>query len=116
MRGTCTITRPGRADTDAGGNVTVPQAPIYTGRCYARYPGLAQESTPDVGGATVVKSRLVLRIPFGTVIRPNDVVTITADPDNPQLVGTVLRVASIDDQSQATAQRLLVDDLQGGVA
>lgn len=115
MRGTCTILRPGQTTTDAAGDTFTPATVVYTGKFYARYPGLAQEASPDVAGATAVVSRLVVRIPFGTVIRPADVVRVDAEPDNPQLVGTYLRVASIDDQSQATAQRLLVEDIQAGV-
>lgn len=116
MRGTCTIARPGAATTDANGDVTVTPTVVYSGPFYARYPGLAHEQNPQVAGATVVVSRIVVRIPFGAIVRPDDVVTINSDPDNPQLVGTRLRVASIDDQSQATAQRLLCEDIQKGAS
>ena len=54
-------------------------------------------------------------MPFGVAYRPGDIATILTDPDNPQLANTVLRVASIDDMSQATAQRLLCEDNQAGV-
>ena len=116
MRGSCVIERSSGAETDSDGVVSADWSEIYAGKCYTRYPGLAHESTRDVAGSSVVESRLVVRIPFGAVIRPGDRVTITADVDNPQMAGTVLRVASIDDQSQATAQRLLCSDFQGGVA
>ena len=125
MRATCVIERPGEDDTDENGDVTTPFTQIYPdpewpddhphadGKCYTRYPGLAWEQTPEVAGATIVSSRLVVSIPHGVVARPGDVVTILSDPDNSQMIGTRLRVASIDDQSQATRQRLVVDDLQG---
>lgn len=116
MRATCKIDRPTGESTSSTGVVTTTWTQVYAGKCYSRYPGLAHESNRDSAGAQVVESRLVVRIPFGTVIRPGDRVTITADQDNPQLAGVVLRVASIDDQSQATAQRLLVEDFQSGVA
>lgn len=116
MRGECVIDRPGKTTTDAQGDTSTPLVRVYSGCCYTRYPGLAWEQTPESAGATVVASKLVVRIPFGTIIRPGDRVTITEDPDNPQLVGTPLRVASIDDQSQASAQRLICDDFQAGVA
>ena len=117
MRATCTIGRPDltKPQTDpTTGKVTYPESPVYAGRCYIRYPGLAFEQNAESGGAVAVVSRNVVRIPFGVVVRPGDVVTITADPDNPQMVDTRLRVASIDDQSQATAQRLVCDDVQAG--
>lgn len=90
--------------------------PDAAGPCYTRYPGLANESTFDSAGASVVQSKLVLRVPFGVAFRPGDRATILSDVDNPQMAGTVLRVASIDDMSQATAQRLLCEDNQAGVA
>lgn len=82
---------------------------------YGRYPGLAHETVRHTSGSAVVESRLVIRVPFGRAYRPGDVLTILEDPDNPQMVGSVFRVASIDDQSQSTAQRLLCEDFQGGV-
>lgn len=115
MRGTCTIGRPSGTTTDADGVVAANFATVYSGKCYTRYPGLAQEANREVAGATVIESRIVVRIPFGTIHKPGDRVTITADLDNPQLAGAVYRVESIDDQSQATAQRLLCSEVQSGV-
>ena len=118
MRATCVIRRPIGEDVDANGKV-VPiydPTPVHDGPCYTRYPGLAFEQAPVIGGLQYAISRIVVRIPFGPVARPGDVVEILSDPDNPQLIGTRLRVASIDDQSQATAQRLLCEDHQQGVA
>lgn len=115
MRGTCVIERPtGETDTDEDGVVTAVFEQVYEGKCYTRYPGLAQEANREVGGATVVESRIVVRIPFGTIHKPGDRVTMVTDLDNPQLAGVVYRVESIDDQSQATAQRLLCTDIQSG--
>lgn len=120
MRGTCTIRRPlpGQEvpDPTLPGRVipAYEPEPVYADACYIRYPGLAHEQNPVFAGATDVVSRVIVRIKFGVIVRPGDVVTINSDPDNPQLVGTVLRVASIDDQSQATAQRLICEDFQAG--
>lgn len=120
MRGTCTIRRPlpgqeGLDPTLPGRTIPVYEPePIYAGKCYTRYPGIAHEQNPVFAGATDVVSRIIVRIPFGAICKPGDVVTIDSDPDNPQLVGAMLRVASIDDQSQATAQRLLAEDFQAG--
>lgn len=117
MRGQCTIRRVQAVTTDpTGGLVTTWVDPDpYQGPCYVRYPGVAHEATPESGGAVLTVSRIIVRIPHGPVIRPGDVVTITSDPDTPQIAGTRLRVASIDDQSQATAQRLLCEDVQDGL-
>lgn len=127
MRAQCFIDRPNGTETTVGGKVTQGHDRVYPspdwpenhphadGKCYTRYPGLAFEQTREVAGAPVTESRIVHRIPFGVVCRPGDLVTIVDDPDNPQMNGTKLRVDSIDDQSQATAQRLLCTDVQSGV-
>lgn len=89
--------------------------PHADGKCYFRYPGLAFASTFDSVGVTVTQSRVVGRFPFGPEFRVGDVVTILSDQETPHLAGTELTVSSIDDQSQATAQRLILDDNQKGV-
>ena len=117
MRATCTIRRVTGTTLDPLTGADVPTfTDVYSGPCYTRYPGLAFEQNPEAGGAVYTISRLVVRIPHGTEIVSGDVVTIDSDPDNPQMVGTVLRVASVDGQSQASAQRLLCEDYQAGVA
>lgn len=115
MRDTCIIERPGEKISDGRGGETVEMLLVYEGKCYLRYPGLAFETNHDLAGVNVVESRAVVRVPFGPVFRPDDVIEITASADTEHLVGTRLRVASIDDQSQATAQRLLCEDFQKGV-
>lgn len=114
MRGLYLVIRPGDPVTDENGDVTYPFAVVHDGKGYTRYPGIPFEQNADVGGALVARSRAVIRIPFGPIVRPGDLVYVRSDPDNPQLVGTIVRVGSIDDQSQATAQRLIADDLQSG--
>ena len=117
MRATCTIRRVAGTTLDPLTGADVPTfADVYSGPCYTRYPGLAFEQNPEAGGAVYTISRLVVRIPHGVQIRPGDLVTIDADPDNPQMEGAVVRVASADGQSQASAQRLLCEDYQAGVA
>lgn len=128
MRATCVIDRLDATTIDDDGRTARARTQIYPdpsrhagdphadGKCYVRYPGVAFETNKQSAGVTIVDSRVIVRIPFGPIIRPGDRVRILTDPDNPQLAGSVYRVASIDDQSQATAQRLLCDDLQAGVA
>ena len=126
MRAACVVRRPvpDEAVEDPLTGVVTPAfevEPVYgpgskdAGKCYLRYPGLAYESKPEAGGFSFSVSRVVVRVPFGPIFQPGDVITVLADPDNPQLVGTVLRVASVDDMSQAAAQRLLCEDYQVGV-
>src|SRR5699024_1372072 len=105
----------GDTATDEDGVVTTSFPEVYAGKCYTRYPGLAQEANREVGGATAVESRIVVRVQYGPICRTGDRVTITGDLDNPQLAGAVYQVESIDDQSQSTAQRLLCTDFQSGV-
>lgn len=114
MRAHYLVIRPGEPVTDENGDVTYPVTVVYDGKGYMRYPGLAFEQNTDVAGATVVVSRIVVRIPFGPICRPGDLVYVRSDIDNSQLAGTLVRIGSIDDQSQATAQRLIADDLQAG--
>lgn|SRR5690625_1555871 len=89
--------------------------PHADGKCYFRYPGLAFETDYDSVGVTITQTRIVGRFPFAVEFEVGDVVTIVNDPDNPYMAGTELRVASGDDQSQATAQRVLLDNNQKGV-
>lgn len=117
MRATCRVERPtGGLVYDPVLMVDVPEVVLVSEpRCYVRYPGIAFEQSPEVAGAVLAQSRVIVRVPFGVQYRPGDVVTILSDPDNPQMVGARLRVESCDDQSQASAQRLLCTDEQTGV-
>lgn len=117
MRASCRVERPtGALVYDPVLMVDVPEVVLVSEpRCYVRYPGIAFEQSPEVAGAVLAQSRVVVRLPFGVQYRPGDVVTILSDPDNPQMVGARLRVESCDDQSQASAQRLLCNDEQTGV-
>ena len=114
MRGSCVIERRTGETVDDYGVVVPSWEAVYSGKSYVRYPGIAFEASREVAGATVTEARVVVRIPFGTQHRPGDRVTVTADPDNPHLVGDVYVVESVDSQSQATAQRLLCSDSQSG--
>lgn len=128
MRATAVVTRAtGNMTTDADGYEVPEFVQVYPnpdwpadhphkdGKCYFRYPGLAFESNFDSVGITVAQSRLVGRFPFGVTFAVDDVVEVLSDLDNPRFVGMVFRMASIDDQSQATAQRMLLEDNQKGV-
>lgn len=124
MRATCTVDRPGAPTTDNDGNVTVTATRIYpdpawdddhpyaTGPCYARAVS-AMSTDTDAGGRLIDVTRIIVRVPHGVTFWPGDVVTWATDVDNPGMVGKALRVTSVSDQSQGTAQRLACDDYQG---
>ena len=119
MRATCTIVRDDPESdpvVDDDGAVTVPTVPVYAGKCRIRFPGMASGRIADASGATVVTTRPVVSVPVGTDVQVGDVVTITADLDNAHVVGRRYRVEATDEQSQATAQRLVCMDYQAGVA
>lgn len=124
MRATCTIDRPGAPTTSADGEVTCTATRMYpdpgweddhpysAGPCYARVASLVA-TAQEAGGRLVTVSPVVVRVPHGVTFWPGDVVTWVTDVDNPGMVGKVLRVTSVSDQSQGTAQRLTCDDYQG---
>lgn len=117
MRAECRITVLGEAVMDpVTGEMGNPETVIYEGKCYTRYPGVAFEAAHNAAGIQIVDSRIIVRVPHSAPVIPVDsVVTMVSDPDNPKTVGTKYRVASVDDQSQSTAQRLLCVDTQKGV-
>src|SRR5690606_39975534 len=87
-RGTCLIDREDGRTRDEYGRPVPQYVTVYEGKGYARYPGIAHEQNLVSAGADVTVSRVIYRIPLGAVVRPGDRLTITADPDNPQLEGT----------------------------
>lgn len=108
MRATCKIERPGAATSDDDGNpVSQSYTQIYAGKCRLHYPGIPFPEEAEIAGADRPTRPQHLSIPFGTTVQADDRVTITADPDTPQNVGTVLRVTEPSNPSQATAQRIL---------
>lgn len=111
----CRIVRVDGVTEDEDGYEVSNFVTVYEGPCYTRYPGLAHETSFDSIGVDVTQSRLIVFVPHGPVFAVGDVVTIVDDPNTPHLEGTVLPVASIDDQSHASAQRLLCQDNQKGV-
>lgn len=126
LRARCVIYLIGPPVTDPDTGVVGPSRQILYQDvpCYARYPGLAFEANHPVGGVVITDSRIVVRIPhehrteddYQPYQVPVDaLVEIVTDPDTPQMIGAVFQVKSLDDQSQATAQRLLCEDTQKGV-
>src|SRR5699024_12536015 len=54
--------------------------------CYLSYDGVPFESTSDSQGDTVTQGRVELVTSTGRDLAVDDVVTMVADPDNPDLV------------------------------
>lgn len=129
LRARCSVVLvdPDREITDMEtGEVTSYREVLYSDvPCYTRYPGVAFESSHPVGGIQLVDSRILVRIPHDYrsegggwvpyVIPVNAVIVWESDPDNPKLVGTEYLVKSLDEQSQASALRVLCEDAQAGV-
>ena len=117
FRGRCKVERAtGEKHVDEYGREFPAIDTIYTNLpCYVSYDGVPFESTFDSAGVTVTQGRVELVTAVGKSIIVDDVVTITNDPDSPELVGSSFRVASQVPRSQGTRQRVLLEDNQKGV-
>lgn len=118
MADECRIVRYGAPFTDpATGVVTVPETPVYEGRCKVQTSGgLAAENTEGglvqaLGAVTPVWS-LYLHLPYGTSgLLPGDVAEITKATD-PNLTGRRLRLLNMQsEKSHATACRWNVKEV-----
>src|SRR5690625_912540 len=116
-RGRCTVERTtGEKVIDEYGREVPEIVSIYTDLpCYVSYDGVPFESTYDSAGVTITQGRVELITAVGRDIVIDDVITITAEPDSPELVGSSFRVASQVPRSQGTRQRVLLEDNQKGV-
>lgn len=116
-RGRCTVERAtDDSEIDDYGRETPVVETIYEDLpCYVSYDGVPFESTYDSAGVTITQGRVELITAVGKNIVVDDVVTITSDPDSPELVGNSFRVASQVPRSQGTRQRVLLEDNQKGV-
>lgn len=103
----CSVVRPGPSVVDPVTGVVSPSAvPVYSGRCkvntYQPY-----EEQRDVAGQTVVSQRYSLHVPVGAgPFAVGDVVSVS---------GRRFRVGGTHAKTFQTAQRLLCDELTGGV-
>ena len=106
----CTVTRPGDPATDPEtGEVTPSSTPVYDGPCKVQQT-ISQGSNPSAGSHqfTIQDSRVDFPVSAGP-LAVDDVVTMTASALDPQLPGTVFRVAELFHKSFATAQRTRVE-------
>lgn len=112
MQDTCTVERPGEPVTDPEtGEVTPSLTSVYTGPCKVQQT-ISQGSNPSAGSHafTIQDSRVDFPVSAGP-FAVDDVVTVTASALDPQLVGTVYRVAELFHKSFATAQRTRVEEV-----
>lgn len=108
MQDTCTVERPGDITNDVTGEAELVE--VYVGRCKVQtYEGY--EQNPKAGGATLTVQRYRVDLPASVLVRPGDLVTITAAVADPHLVGKTYRVTAPFNKSYATASRCFVDEV-----
>ena len=112
MTAHCVIRRPDRETvTNPDFTVTTGYDTVYTGRCRMQtYEG--HEQALVAGAATHVVQRSTVHLPVGVFQPlPGDIVTITAEPVDPLLVGRHFRVVQqYPVKSHMTAYRVFVDE------
>lgn len=112
MLDACRVERPGESVTDPdSGDVTPSMSPVFEGKCKVQQT-MSQGANPAAGSHafTIQDSRVDFPVSAGPLM-VDDVVTMTASALDPQLVGTVFRVAELFHKSYATAQRTRVEEV-----
>lgn len=109
----CTIVRVAGTTTDRDtGVVTETTTSVYSGACRLQEQmAFARETQPTPDNPTLMRYR-VLQLPVATStgVRKNDQVTITACPNDPDMVGKVLVVRDLSGKTEATSRRLGVEE------
>lgn len=106
----CLVGRPAEVYTDqTTGQVVNAYTTVYEGKCKIQITA-GQSAHPEAGGAEFTVQQLRLDIPVAAgPVAVDDTVTVTACAQDPQLVGTVLRIVEVFRKSMATAQRTRVE-------
>lgn len=111
----CTIDRAGSPVSDPNSGQRIePTVVVYAGKCriQQRVPGGARPD--DTGETTQLMLRLELQLPMSaTGFRVGDRVTITASPNDADLVGRVFRLRELAHKTHATARRIGVEEATG---
>ena len=111
MTTTCTIARNGgtTVDPDTLNDVTL-WIPIYAGKCRIRRPGASARDTATLGQVVTVQN-LILSLPVdtGSTVRTDDLVTVTANPLDPALIGVTFSIRGMHDETTATARRFPIE-------
>lgn len=106
----CTVRRPDGSVTDpVTGKVTPSLSLVYEGKCKVQATQ-SQASNPVAGGHAFTVEDLEWQAPIGEgPFKVNDVITHTAAPLDPHLVGAVYRITSLARKTAKTAQRFRVE-------
>jgi hypothetical protein len=115
MLDTCTIRRPGHADTtdDLTGQITRTATTVYSGKCKVQQSTRGMGHRHDVGEEPVLLLRLELHLPVvgSEGLAEGDQVTITTAVHDTDLAGRVFVVHDLEHKSFATARRLMVTEV-----
>jgi hypothetical protein len=96
--------------TGPGGVVTPTYATVYEGKCRIQQPD-AQARQEDSGQAYLLMSRRQLQLPMAvTGVRADQVVTITASVNDPDLTGRVFVVRDEAAKTHATSRRVGIEE------
>ncbi|TFD22137.1 DUF6093 family protein [Cryobacterium sp. TMS1-13-1] len=108
----CTVTRGGGEPVfnESTGQYETAVVTVYSGPGRIRRPSLAAR-TATPAGQTITVQDLVLSLPVVTsaAVKINDVVTVTANPLDPALIGVVFTITGLHDESTATARRFPIE-------
>lgn len=114
MVDTCTIQRIASVATDLDTGVVTPTySLIYSGPCKVQQAsGYARPYT--VGEAVVFQTRMQLHVPVtAPVAQPDDLLTITACPHDPDEVGRTWHIRGTPDKTWPTAHRYGIEEVVG---
>lgn len=101
--------RPGPELTDPDTGVVTPGlVEVYAGACKVQ-GATAQAASPEAGGHAFVVESLQLHFPVSSQLKIDDVVTITASPMDPDLVGLKFRLVELARGTFRTADRWNVE-------
>lgn len=119
MTGTCTITRAASTSTvpafDEVLGVSIPPTPtaVYGGICRVQR-AVASEAHPTVADREVTQRDYYVMLPVAQAdaveIQVNDIVTFNTMPDDPTLVGRVMRVRDVRAGSLLWQRDLVCED------
>lgn len=115
MTSTCEIRDPDAFteafDRDSGLTVTVPAGPVYTGPCRVQAASGQRPTRADAAGQDVSTPPYQVEVVFdGPAFAEGYRVLVTADADDPQLVGRTFTVRQVQVGSHRFSRVLLCDD------
>lgn len=114
MVDSCTVTRvTGQVLSESTGEYEDTVETVYEGACRVQLRNFAVASLPLSGERQVVALQLEVSLPVATTgVAVGDLVTMTAAPNDAQLVGRAFRVREEMHKTHATARRLVVQEEQ----